>query len=131
MKTIFTRSERAPGDERTTTGPASGPACPRCGRRFDRVQDPFGRWFVCARCGSRATVAHPSILDDVAALEVGKRKHILETMRDARRRESELLAEIRRLREELERERAARRPVRALFRRLRDAERRPQLSGGP
>ncbi|MDP8957544.1 MAG: hypothetical protein M3N24_11450 [Actinomycetota bacterium] len=30
--------------------------CQKCGESFDRLLDPRGRWFVCARCGSQTTV---------------------------------------------------------------------------
>ncbi|MGH2554860.1 MAG: hypothetical protein ACRDHO_03985 [Actinomycetota bacterium] len=33
--------------------------CPRCGRGFDQLRDPLGRWFVCVRCGVLTSLAEP------------------------------------------------------------------------
>src|SRR5438093_7313881 len=38
------RYAREPGD-------GTAEACPRCGRSFERLTDPLGRWLVCVRCG--------------------------------------------------------------------------------
>jgi hypothetical protein len=37
--------------QRTQREPTQEDGCPGCGRRFERLRDPLGRWFVCVRCG--------------------------------------------------------------------------------
>ena len=38
--------------------------CQKCGESFDRLLDPLGRWFVCARCGCQTMViTEPPVTD--------------------------------------------------------------------
>lgn len=43
--------------QRTQGEPTQEDGCPRCGRRFERLRDPLGRWFVCVRCGVLTSLA--------------------------------------------------------------------------
>jgi hypothetical protein len=43
--------------QRTQRKPTQEDGCPLCGRRFEQLRDPLGRWFVCVRCGVLTSLA--------------------------------------------------------------------------